>query len=131
MWLKQNPFISLILNLLRFGVASGSLQDAEALLSDLLANYEKQLPPRLNQSDITTVDLGFSFVSLNELKEITGRLELTIAVSLVWKEERFIWNPENYGGTSIIRVKIEDMWHPVLTIEESVNSVQEIGSSSN
>lgn len=90
MWLKHNPFISLILNLLRFGVACGSLRDAKALLSDLLANYEKQLPPRLNQSDITTVDLGFSFVSLNEFKEITGRLELTIAVSLVWKEERFI-----------------------------------------
>lgn len=131
MWLAKISFMATVLQLMVcFGGIYCSLVDTESLYSTLLTGYNKRLLPRLNQSEATNVTLSAAIISLNEFEELTGRLAVTLGFIMHWTEQRFTWDPANYSGKKDILFDIKDIWRPRLSITESVNYVQTVGTDS-
>ena len=109
---------------------NSQLSDTATLYTKLLSGYNKRLLPLYNQSATVVVNVGVSIININGFDEMSGGLALTLGFSLSWTEERMTWTPGNYSGKQDMLFDINDVWRPRFQIKESINHIQEIGSSS-
>ena len=88
------------------------LNDTESLYKYLFESYRKELRPVLNQTDVVNVRITLSILTINDFDEVSGTITLTVMFNSLWQEERFVWDPKEYGGLKSLTVPQESVWLP-------------------
>ena len=72
-------------------------------------NYNKHVQPTkaLNK----TVHFGIALINLN-LIEKESIMVTDLWLRFVWKDPKFEWNEDDFGGTSVLRVPKDLIWKP-------------------
>ncbi|CAH1782728.1 unnamed protein product, partial [Owenia fusiformis] len=77
-------------------------------------------PERGNGTPIV-VSASLSLTTLQDIDEKNQLLKTAGGVMMLWKDESFQWNPEDYGGVEKIHVPNHHIWIPDLTFINSLN----------
>ncbi|XP_071816662.1 acetylcholine receptor subunit beta-type acr-3-like [Apostichopus japonicus] len=86
------------------------------------ANYSSRDRPVLDSSRSVEVGMSMQFYALLELNEREESISTTSWLSLRWRDERFTWDPEDFGGTDLILVSGDDVWTPILYLTNSLET---------
>ena len=108
-------FIVIIMCMTAFPVWTYQLSDADNLLKDKMATYNKKLRPVHNQSQAVSVTVGFGLTSI-DLDEVHGKFSAMGFVIMNWVDEQMTWNGTAYGGLTKIVVESGDFWTPDLVL---------------
>jgi len=94
------------------------------LYRDLFDGYNKDVIPMVAPADqdknAVVVNLGLSMVSI-DLDEDSGVLSTTGWLRNSWMDHRLEWDPEMYGGITVIRVPAGYVWRPDFEVYNSIN----------
>lgn len=86
--------------------------DAKRLYDDLLSNYNRLIRPVSNHTEKVTVKLGMRLSQLLELNLKDQILSTNVWMEHEWRDYKFKWDPEEYGGVTEIYVPSEHIWLP-------------------
>lgn len=83
-------------------------RDASRLQRDLLADYQRSVPPSARRRDAqfaagTDVELQIRFFRLKEVRAAEGMLEVKVWWRSAWYDDRLRWDPANYGGVTEVQ----------------------------
>ncbi|KAH3882583.1 hypothetical protein DPMN_006525 [Dreissena polymorpha] len=112
-------------------VNGASLNDTKTLLRDLLSNYNKNVRPVHNQSEIVNVTVKLYVKSIQEFNEVSEVFSVVAAFSISWKDQSMTWNPANYGGASQMMTSYGDVWVPELILTSPSDDVESLGAAWN
>lgn len=115
-----------LIMLIRSGMGH-TLDEADKLLKDKLAGYNKLLRPVKNQSSPIDVYVDFDLVSIQKFDEVLEVIQLTTILRMRWRDENMIWDPTEYGGMTHITMDSNNFWTPNLIFANSVEVVRKIG----
>ncbi|XP_075794256.1 acetylcholine receptor subunit gamma-like [Pelodiscus sinensis] len=113
-------------------VALGSLtavrcrNQEEKLLSDLMANYNRNLRPAQREGDIINVTLKLTLTNLISLNEREETLTTNIWIEMKWCDYRLQWDPDKYDNIQLLRVPSTEVWLPDIVLENNIDGVFEI-----
>lgn len=94
--------------------------------------YNKNSFPRSKQSDTVTVTISYYLNGINNFDEVGGVLKTVGFLKVEWKNELARWAEKPRGMSAAIpdtMIPISDLWHPPITLANSVNSLAELGST--
>jgi len=97
--------------------SQGTTADRTRLVTDLFKDYNK----RVNPDDVKLV-FGATLLDLHVLEK-EDALETHIWLTYNWTDQRLTWNPEEYGGVEIMRLKSGQVWKPDVTLYNSADPV--------
>ncbi|KAL4222797.1 Neuronal acetylcholine receptor subunit alpha-7 [Mactra antiquata] len=103
------------------------VEDARALNSALLANYSRNVKPKLNQTEPLQVFLEFQLLGIIEFDEVLEKLSVIAVTFLYWRDELMTWNPEDYGGLDVFYIESQKVWTPNLVLVNTVKDIKKIG----
>ncbi|KAK6169466.1 hypothetical protein SNE40_020516 [Patella caerulea] len=93
----------------------------EALLyKDLFSDYGSGLVPRGNETGSVTIGMGIEFNSNIDMDEIKEQLGVTVVFVKEWTDERLMWDPNRYGGISILKMPASIVWLPDIVLFNGV-----------
>ena len=98
-----------------------SIDDTEKLYTDLLGKYNKHIRGHEDQSEPTYLAFIFHASNLVSFDEVTGTLSLAGWFTLLWRDERMVWDPEEYDGIESINFAQDDVWIPTILLSNSQN----------
>ena len=58
-----------------------------------------------------TVQFGIALIHLDVLEK-ESIMYTDLWLRFVWNEPKFVWNEEDYGGISVLRVSSDTIWKP-------------------
>nr|ACO11664.1 Acetylcholine receptor subunit alpha-like 1 precursor [Caligus rogercresseyi] len=102
---------SVLLSFLFVGISFGSPQGE--LYKSLFENYNPSVHPGTPQS---IGPVGFSIVPQCMSLSLDGQLDGHIWARISWMDERLMWNPEDHDGIKLLRIPIEKLWSPDITL---------------
>ena len=104
-------------------VSQFSFQE-QSLRTQLLQNYERQVPPMSNTSSTTVVHASVQVFDLYSVDLGAGTINLGASISLSWLDTRLRWDPNDWtytnGGTTY---KIEQMHFAVAAFDKSRSEI--------
>lgn len=82
-------------------VSSFSQEGIKNLKEDLFSNYNHDVLPK---PEVGALDLklGMALRSFNKIDQIEGTVEANIWLRHFWRDERLVWNPDDYDGVTEI-----------------------------
>ena len=102
-----------------------SLDDAKALHTHLLKDYNKYVRPVKDQSMPVDVHLMMTIISLQEFNEVLERFSVAGGFSLYWVDESMVWDENDYNNITSVFMGYKEMWVPELIL---TNPSQELDS---
>jgi len=86
----------------------------EILRQDLFYRYSRDVLPRENGSGPLDVHLGVAptWVDLDS----SGVLTMIMWLKMFWRDDRLVWDPDNYGDIDVIRVSPDLLWKPDIAL---------------
>ncbi|XP_050409745.1 neuronal acetylcholine receptor subunit beta-3-like [Patella vulgata] len=100
------------------GVAT--FQNAQQLETYLLSNYSKWLRPIRNQSEKMMVIVKFGLEGIVDVDEVGQLITYNVVFVVKWRDELLRWNPDEFGGISLVNIPVEKRWLPQLKVIDSV-----------
>jgi len=100
-------------------MSQGTVADRTRLVADLFGgDYNKHIIP-----DNVTVKFGMALINFDicAKKKV---LSTYFWLRYVWKDSRLAWDPEEYGGTSVLRFDPNSVWRPDITLYNSADSAK-------
>ncbi|KAH3864574.1 acetylcholine receptor subunit alpha-1-B-like [Dreissena polymorpha] len=94
------------------------------------SSYNKYIRPVKNWRTPTEVGIGVSLIAIIEFDEVQQTLQLTSKVSIIWKDEFLVWDPDVFQNVSHIHVPQDFLWKPYIFLENSVTKQAELGTQS-
>ena len=91
-----------------------TLNNSQTLHDDLLRGYNKKLLPRLIQNETVEIRISFTLALIQEFNDLTGEISFLGIFQMQWREERFVWDPAQYGGQTEVLFPVVDVWTPEL-----------------
>ncbi|KAH9389094.1 hypothetical protein TYRP_008448 [Tyrophagus putrescentiae] len=91
--------------------------------------YDIMARPVLNYSHPINVSIYLDINYIKQLDVVTNVLESEGWIRLSWSDENLKWDSEKYGGLSDIRVRIDEVFRPDITIINSVEAQNVIRST--
>ncbi|KAK3101871.1 hypothetical protein FSP39_006939 [Pinctada imbricata] len=104
-----------------------TLNDTDTLRADLLDNYNSDTRGNMDQTRPTNLRVQFFFYNINEFDEVLGIFSVTGFFYFYWTDERMIWDPQRYNGTTKITFPATKIWTPTILLGNS-NDESEIQS---
>ena len=98
-----------------------SIDDTEKLYNDLIGKYNKNIRGNEDQSEPTYLAFIFHASNLVSFDEVTGTLSLAGWFTMIWRDERMEWDPEEYDGIESINFPQDDVWIPTIVLSNSQN----------
>ncbi|XP_070543627.1 neuronal acetylcholine receptor subunit alpha-10-like isoform X2 [Ptychodera flava] len=86
------------------------------LLHDVLANYSNIVRPVSNSSAAVLVKYGAALQQIIDLDEKNQVLTSNLWIRMQWSDDSFKWNPDDYGGTSVLIVPSDTIWKPDIVL---------------
>lgn len=95
-----------------------------ALMNDLFINYSSELIPVRSSSVALQLTMQPTITNLQSFDIVTGQVMTAVRLVISWKDEKLVWNSNNYANVSNIGLSIDDVWTPVVQIVNSVGSLE-------
>ena len=125
--LISNVFCSFLI----FGIISNiecySYSDGIALFANLTGNYNKNVRPKLDLSQPTTVTVRLFLKSISGLDEVNGILTTVVSLSLSWYDDTLKWDSWRYGGIWEFRINENSIWVPQFIISNPAKKLTQFG----
>ncbi|CAF0748630.1 unnamed protein product [Rotaria sordida] len=96
----------------------------------LMANYNKNVRPVKNNSDIVTVKVGLKLIQIADVDEKNQIMQTHVYVLHKWHDYSFIWSPEDFGGVEFIHIPNDLIWKPDLVLYNNADGNYQITSRS-
>ncbi|XP_066292647.1 neuronal acetylcholine receptor subunit alpha-10-like [Branchiostoma lanceolatum] len=94
--------------------------EAIALKSSLLSNYDKGLRPVKSASTAVNVDFDISLKQIIELAEKEQTFRINIWLRLYWDDEYLTWNASDHGGVDSLTIHSSDIWRPDIFLYNNI-----------
>lgn len=95
---------------------SKGISDEYRLLQDLFerreGGYNQRIRPVKNMSDVVYIGFEIALIQLINLDERNQIMKSNVWLRLRWCDYQLAWNPDEYGGTNVIRLHHERVWKP-------------------
>ncbi|XP_052826361.1 neuronal acetylcholine receptor subunit alpha-7 [Octopus bimaculoides] len=103
----------------------GSLQSAEErrLLETLFASYNPLERPVANHTDTLLVLFGITLQQIIDVDEKNQNLASNLWLNIKWNDTNLVWNPEDFGNITLIRLPPKKLWKPDILMYNSANEV--------
>ncbi|XP_021944477.1 acetylcholine receptor subunit alpha-L1 isoform X2 [Folsomia candida] len=112
---RFNGYIFLLLVLLNLCPIRAN-PDAKRLYDDLLSNYNRLIRPVYNNTDTVLVRLGLRLSQLLDLDLKNQIMTTNVWLDQSWFDNKFIWDPKEYGGVTELYVPSEHIWLPDIVL---------------
>ncbi|CAF1126145.1 unnamed protein product [Adineta steineri] len=96
----------------------------------LMNNYNKNVRPVRNNSDIVTVKLGLKLIQIADVDEKNQIMQTHVYVLHEWQDFSFIWSPEDFGGVEYIQMPSDLIWKPDLVLYNNADGDYQITTRS-
>ncbi|XP_077988495.1 neuronal acetylcholine receptor subunit alpha-10-like [Glandiceps talaboti] len=93
-----------------------SSPDEYKLLHDVFANYSNIVRPVSNSSLAVTVTYDAALQQIIDLDEKNQVLTSNLWVRMYWYDDSLKWNPDDYGGTTVIIIPADIIWLPDIVL---------------
>ncbi|KAI1709056.1 neurotransmitter-gated ion-channel ligand binding domain-containing protein [Ditylenchus destructor] len=113
------PFFLCLTFLLKY---SNGNEDAKRLYDDLLTNYNRHKRPAESPLEPITIRLKLRLSQIIDVHEIDQIMTCSVWVKQVWTDRKLKWNPEDYGGVSVLYVPYEMIWVPDIVLYNNADS---------
>ncbi|XP_071516648.1 acetylcholine receptor subunit alpha-L1 [Panulirus ornatus] len=90
--------------------------DAKRLYDDLLTSYNRLIRPVQNNTDKITVWMRLRLSQLIDLNLKEQIMTTNVWVDHEWRDHKFQWDPEEYGGVTELYVPSEIIWLPDIVL---------------
>ncbi|CAF1203807.1 unnamed protein product [Rotaria sp. Silwood1] len=90
-------------------------QKANELYHHLMSNYNKNVRPVRNNSDLVNVKIGLKLIQIADVE---------------WQDFSFIWSPEEFDGVEYIQLPSELIWKPDLVLYNNADGDYQITTRS-
>uniref|UniRef100_A0A7E4UWC0 Neur_chan_LBD domain-containing protein n=1 Tax=Panagrellus redivivus TaxID=6233 RepID=A0A7E4UWC0_PANRE len=81
-----------------------------------MVNYNRFRRPALSPQDAITIKLKLRLSQIIDLHEIDQIMTCSVWMKQVWFDQKLSWNPQNYGGVSVLYVPYEMLWVPDIVL---------------
>ncbi|XP_069102871.1 neuronal acetylcholine receptor subunit alpha-7-like [Argopecten irradians] len=109
------------------GSGNGTMDDWLRLRDTLFSNYSKDIYPVHNFSDVLHIDTSMFLLSFIDFDEVSGVITLSAGLTLIWKDYRLRWNPDNYGGIKQIQLNASKIWKPKVYVISAADDLRQFG----
>jgi len=107
-------------------VTRGGNPDAKRLYDDLLSNYNKLVRPVSNISEAVTVHLKLKLSQLIAVNLKSQIMTTNLWVEQFWQDYKLKWNPEEYGGVTMLHVPSDHIWRPDIVLYNNADGNFEV-----
>ena len=101
---------------LLYSCSGTTINHKKALYTNLTTDYNKDIPPITNQSDVIYVTVSLSVVSLNDIDEVSEKFSVSAFFTITWFDQSMVWNTGDYGWIYELRINIEYVWIPEIIL---------------
>ena len=98
----------------------GLISNERKLYDDLMKNYNKFVRPVTNDKDTLEVRFSISLVAIEDLIEKEQTLVMHAWLKYMWVDTQLSWDPAKSGDLKEIRLPIDQIWSPDLTLYNSM-----------
>lgn len=129
-WWSRFCLLILSLHVLIQRSYSVPVSQVNDLYTKLMKDYNKNILPVNDQNDTAEIGVYVYMISMNKFDELSGELDVSMAFIFTWTEERISWNQSEFGYQTSIYMAPEDIWRPKLFVQESYDTLIEVGNIS-
>ena len=104
-----------------------TIDDAKALHSSLMADYNKYIRPVRQQHKQVVVNMSMSIVALQEFDEVLEKFSVVGVFFLTWTDENIVWDASNHSGINEIFVGYKDVWVPEIILTNPSEKLDSFG----
>lgn len=110
-------------------IHGSSLADVDRLFFDIMekSEYNNRTRPIMDQSQAVVVNITFNLATIKGLDDVSGVLSLVGGMHIMWIDDRFKWDPDDYNGTTHIAIPQEEVWRPDLVMVNTAERIEELG----
>ncbi|GFS03113.1 neuronal acetylcholine receptor subunit alpha-3 [Elysia marginata] len=101
--------------------------DLYNLFNYLFGVYQKEIIPLENDTNIVSVFLSFSLLSLVDVNEKDQTLVSNALLHMSWLDNTLTWSPSQYGNVTSLLVHQENIWRPDIQVGNSVILQKQMG----
>ena len=126
--LQSMVILSLFLTLLVL-ITGEFVSDTQSVLDTVFApsKYNKMIRGVKDQTKAVSVDLSFSLTSIVNLDELKEVFETMGLLSIKWRDERLVWDPDDYNGTRAVHAFQNEVWKPEILLSNPSKAVTLLG----
>ncbi|XP_015769978.1 PREDICTED: acetylcholine receptor subunit alpha-like [Acropora digitifera] len=84
----------------------------KTLIEDLLMNYNNEVRPVENRSQVLIVTVGVQPYRLLRMDEIEQLIRMSMWYRLSWEDSALSWKPDRYGNITRINLPVDVIWTP-------------------
>lgn len=109
---------------------SSTYNDWDVFFKTTFSTYNKDVFPKLDQTQQLSVDLKFALNSIKDFDEVGGTLEVVGTLMIQWTNEILTWSSTGLvsGGTmDSTYLTLDNIWHPPIVLSNAVDSLVRIG----
>nr|XP_012289463.1 acetylcholine receptor subunit delta isoform X1 [Aotus nancymaae] len=112
---------------------SQGLNEEERLIRHLFQEkrYNKELRPVAHKEESVDVTLALTLSNLISLKEVEETLTTNVWIEHGWTDSRLMWNAEEFGNISVLRLPPDMVWLPEIVLENNNDGSFQISYSCN
>lgn len=126
----QTICIVCLLGYFTYGVQVDRNTELYELQKKLLTNYSKSLIPGELKERKNIIRIKYFLRSVNDFDEVTGHLQTTGVLGIVWRDERLMWDLK-LDPVRSVTFSINDIWIPNVIIANPVKEFMLLHSKSN
>ncbi|XP_062617927.1 neuronal acetylcholine receptor subunit alpha-7-like [Saccostrea cucullata] len=108
------------------------MEEESTLQMELLTGYNFNVRPTSNGTEKTVIGYDFYIKSINDFKEAEGKLSLTGALSVYWRDPRLSWSTSlpPYDKINSTSFKSFQVWTPSFILSNAFGSFRRLGVES-
>ncbi|CAD5224205.1 unnamed protein product [Bursaphelenchus xylophilus] len=104
------------------GLVISANEDAKRLYDDLMVNYNKHRRPARSPTEAVTIFLKLRLSQIIDVHELDQTMTCSVWLRQEWNDHKLSWDPQNYGGVSVLYVPYEMIWVPDIVLYQSADS---------
>uniref|UniRef100_A0A914XQA4 Cullin protein neddylation domain-containing protein n=1 Tax=Plectus sambesii TaxID=2011161 RepID=A0A914XQA4_9BILA len=127
--MRQTLFLLIVCQFISSQARNGFRSTEQTVKEDILREYDKFVRPVKNVNDTITVRLDPVLFSLININAAHQELTLKQWYRMYWRDAFLTWNPDEYNGTTTIKLSRSEIWLPdivILTLTEKVQLPDEV-----
>ncbi|KAI1715373.1 neurotransmitter-gated ion-channel ligand binding domain-containing protein [Ditylenchus destructor] len=107
-------------------IAVRANEDAKRLYDDLMVNYNRHRRPANSPNEPLTVQLKLRLSQIIDVHELDQIMTCSVWLKQNWLDRKLAWQPESYGGVSVLYVPYEMIWVPDIVLFNNADSYYNI-----